>query len=111
MATATSVEVGNLEANHVTVNKLVGFLELNLVSGFVAHLHCSVKGGLRLSFYDVLTMLSFVDENSYHWPINLYNATTNRKILKFLKSMNLFITDCHNTGLRDRNKRLVVGKY
>jgi Zn-dependent protease with chaperone function len=56
----SAAKVGHFKANHVAVNKLMGFFKLNLVFGVVAHFNGTGKRSFAFRFQNIIAMVGFI---------------------------------------------------
>ena len=108
--TSATVEVGDLESHRMTVDKLVSFLELDLVGRFVAHLDGALKRGATLSLDDIFTMLSFVNKYADTISANFNHTTTDGKVFHLVIGVLFLATHRDNTRYCDGHERFVMRK-
>jgi hypothetical protein len=91
-----SAQASHLETHSMAVDQLVRFFELHLGASIVALLESALKGGFALGLNDVVTMLGFVDQNTYLCLANLDYPTRDSKVLQLVVTVILGATHRHN---------------
>ena len=80
----------------MAVDQLVRFFELHLVTGVIALLESTFKGGFTLSLNDIVAMLGFVNQDMYLCLANLDHSTRDGKVLQMVVTIVLGATHRHN---------------
>jgi len=92
-----SAQASHFEAHGMAVDQLVRFFELHLVTGVVALLKGTLKGGFTLSLNDIVTMLGFVDQDTYLCLANLDYSTRDSKVFQLVVTVVFGATHRYNT--------------
>jgi hypothetical protein len=82
---SVAVKIGHTEANHMAVDELVSFFELDLVRRAIAHGDGAIKRGLSLSLDDIISVIGFVDENFDGFSGNLDDAAADGEKLMAIR--------------------------
>jgi len=90
-------QASHLQTHGMAVDQLVRFFELYLSTSVVALLESALKGGFTLSLNDIVTMLGFVDQDTYLCLANLDHPTRDSKVFQLVVIVVFGATYRYNT--------------
>lgn len=105
------MEISYLEANSVAINQLMGFFEFNLVCCTIAHLKSAIKCGLCLCFYNIVAVLSFINQHANTIIADLDDAAADRKKLHAVIAMLFVAAHRDHTWRCNTDQRFMVRKH